>query len=118
MDILLVDDAESVRKNISRLISSAVCSANIFEACNFAEAEKELGKRPYKLVLFDIKLPDGSGFDLVRKIPGHFPFPLVLFVSNFAGEKFRQKAIELGANGFFDKTSEIDELIATIRSLA
>lgn len=118
MDILLVDDAESVRKNISRLISSAVCSANIFEAGNCREAEEEFVKRAYKLVLLDIKLPDGSGFDLIEKIPGYYPFPAVFFVSNFTGEKFRKKAIELGANGFFDKTSEIDELIATIRSIA
>ena len=118
MDILLVDDAESVRKNISRLISSAVGSANIYEASNCSEGGVQLAKRPYKLVLLDIKLPDGSGFDLVGKIPPHFPIPLVFFVSNFAGEKFKQKAIELGANGFFDKTSEIDELIATIKSIA
>lgn len=118
MDILLVDDAESVRNNISRLIRSAVSTANITEACDFSEAVKQLKKRPFNIVLFDIKLPDGSGFDLVSKIPGHFPSPKILFFSNFAGEKFRQKAMDLGARGFFDKTSEIDELISAIRSLA
>lgn len=117
MDILLVDDAESVRKNITRLIKSEVITANIFEAVCCSDAEQQLEVRPYDLVLLDIRLPDGSGFELMEKITRSVPLPVVLFISNFTGENFRRKAFELGANGFFDKTSEIDELLARIKAM-
>ncbi|OQY73617.1 MAG: hypothetical protein B6D45_07870, partial [Ignavibacteriales bacterium UTCHB3] len=110
MDILIVDDAESVRLNISRLISGALPEITISTASDCRSAIELLKSKEFQLVVLDIKLPDGSGFDVLTTINEMGLQTKVVMVSNFVCDKFKAKAMELGAAKFFDKTGEIDGL--------
>ena len=71
-------------------------------------------------IIVDIALEDGSGFDLLRALEErratYRPFTFVL--SNFATERFRDEALRLGADYFFDKNGEILGLIKAVISCA
>ncbi len=67
------------------------------------------------VVLIDISLASGSGFDVLRAVQSEAPQIDVYMLSSFAAYPYRQLAETLGARGFFDKTQDMDrvrELIA------
>jgi DNA-binding NarL/FixJ family response regulator len=67
------------------------------------------------IVITDIFLKDGSGLGVLRA--GSQQSMDMVVISNYATPDMRRKCVELGAKQVFDKSSEIDALIATARTL-
>ncbi|MHC4870385.1 MAG: response regulator [Planctomycetota bacterium] len=63
--VLVVDDEEDVRRFIIKIIQDKY---NIREAKNGIEACLSLGKKPYDLLILDIKMPKMDGIDLCREV--------------------------------------------------
>lgn len=73
-----------------------------------------LALRP-DVVITDLRLADGTGFDVLRAVHEAAPDIELYMLSNFADEPYRRIARQLGARAFFDKTTEfgrVSELIA------
>jgi DNA-binding NarL/FixJ family response regulator len=68
-----------------------------------------LATRP-EVVVLDLKLGHGSGFDVLSEIHRREPGIDVYMLSNFASEPYRRYAERLGALGFFDKSSEFERV--------
>ncbi len=62
------------------------------------------------LVILDIQLSDGTGFDVLRAVRAQAPDIDIFLFSNFAAYPYRQLAERLGAKGFFDKSKEFDRM--------
>lgn len=68
-----------------------------------------LAERP-DVVILDMQLADGTGFDVLRAVRARAPEIDVYFLSNFAADPYRQLAARLGARGFFDKSNEFNRI--------
>ncbi len=68
-----------------------------------------LALRP-DIVLLDIKLAEGSGFDVLRAVCCEAPEVDFYMLSNFTADPYRRLAERLGARGFFDKSKEIERV--------
>ena len=68
-----------------------------------------LAQRP-DVVILDMQLADGTGFDVLRAVRARAPEIDVYFLSNFAADPYRQLAARLGARGFFDKSNEFTRI--------
>jgi len=68
-----------------------------------------LSARP-ELVILDVQLADGTGFDVLRAIREQAPEIDIYLFSNFAAYPYRQLAERLGARGFFDKSREFESM--------
>jgi DNA-binding NarL/FixJ family response regulator len=108
--VFLVEDSASIRERLMRLLETVPGAQVVGQA---AEVEEAIGgilaARP-DLVLLDLRLEDGSGFDVLRAVHGVEPGIDVYMLSNFASEPYRRQAERLGACGFFDKTKDFDQL--------
>lgn len=62
------------------------------------------------IVVLDIQLEEGSGFDVMRAVRGSLPQVRFYVLTNFANDAYRRKAESLGARGFFDKSHDIARL--------
>jgi ActR/RegA family two-component response regulator len=62
------------------------------------------------MVVLDLKLADGSGFDVLRAVRGAAPGIDVYMLTNFASEPYRRLAERLGARDLFDKTTEFERV--------
>src|SRR5687768_2202115 len=74
--ILLIDDSELVRRGVKSVLASArtdVPMQVVGEASTVAEGVSACSVLHPTVVLLDIRLPDGSGFDACRQILGKFP---------------------------------------------
>jgi DNA-binding response OmpR family regulator len=93
------------------------------QARTVAEAREKLGLNPYDVVLLDITLPDGTGFDLTRAIRGgQVPLadgdpPRILMLTARGRLTDRVTGLDVGADDYLVKPFAIIELSARIRAL-
>jgi DNA-binding NarL/FixJ family response regulator len=114
--IFLVEDSDLVLARLEALLGSLPGVRIAGTAAHAGRAVRSiLDERP-DMVLCDLKLATGSGFDVLRAVREAAPEIDVYMLSNFASEPYRRLAAELGARDFFDKSSDIErvrDLVAT-----
>jgi two-component system response regulator AtoC len=95
--ILVVDDELIIRKSIEELLRSnrySVCTSG-----TLADAEKQLARNSFDLILLDVKLPDGEGTDLLDRLSRQSVKPLVIMMS---GHGTIESAVACMRSGAFD----------------
>lgn len=121
MKVLLVEDSRLLRETIIDILSD--CRGLSFEgvALSQDEAIAQLYEQPYDLLLVDIELAQGNGFEVIKATQRPdfpFPRPAYLILTNHAYPQYRQMANELGVDHFFDKSMDFDLAIETIEAQA
>lgn len=117
VDILVVDDSVSVRRVVSNLLKGA--GWNPIQAKDGVDALEILQRlpEPPALVLLDVEMPRMDGYELLaslRNQDAYEDLPVVMLTSR-AGQKHRQKALDLGASDYAVKPFQDDALLAMIR---
>jgi len=105
--VYLVEDSPLVLERLEAMVD-AVAARTVGHASGAREAiDGILAERP-DLVVLDLRLEQGSGFEVLRALHDRAPAIDVLMLTNFATEPYRRLAERLGARGFFDKSTEFD----------
>jgi two-component system phosphate regulon response regulator PhoB len=79
-----------------------------------ADGESAVAKQSFDLVLLDVGLPDGSGFDLARRIRASKSVPIV-FMTAMNTAEHRLEGYEIGAEEFIPKPFHLKELLLRVR---
>jgi two-component system LytT family response regulator len=109
--LLIVDDEPLIRSGIRDGLSARNDVEIAGESGSVAEAIDVLRSAPVDLVLLDVELPDGTGFDLIRKFgPGRMP--TVVFVTAY--DKYAIRAFEVNAVDYLLKPFDRNRLLASI----
>lgn len=107
--LLLLEDDNSLGETIlSRLEKE---SFQVEWAKNLAEARTQIENTPFDLLILDVGLPDGSGFDIAEELQAQFP---VIFLTALNSAENRLRGYELGANEYIPKPFHFKELIIRI----
>jgi DNA-binding NarL/FixJ family response regulator len=117
MRVLLVEDSALLRETIMETLSS--CEGLVFDgvAATQSEAFKILRDRPFDLLLVDIELAEGNGFEVIRMTQREdfpYPRPKYMILTNHAHVHYQQEAKALGVEYFFDKSMDFDKAIDTL----
>jgi two-component system response regulator DevR len=116
--VLLVDDSELVRAGLRALLSAESRLSLVGEAANVAGAvEASLQFKP-DVVLMDIRLPDGTGFDACRRILQRQPDTRVLILTSVVDDNLVDEAIRAGTHGYLLKEINSRGLIQAIVDVA
>ncbi len=107
--ILLVEDSETIIMGLKYALEQEKYNVKI--AKNVIDAKKEDG---YDLVLLDITLPDGNGFELFKEIKQKNDVP-VIFLTARDEETNVVKGLDLGAEDYVVKPFKVRELISRIK---
>jgi DNA-binding NarL/FixJ family response regulator len=116
MDIYIVDDAPLPRERLAAALSEIAGARVVGEAGSVSAAIAGLGHLRPELVILDIRLPDGTGFDLLDWLRIAQPEARVLLISGESYPQYRRRAHQSGAE-FFDKTREFEQLRAAVAAL-
>jgi len=118
--ILLVDDSELVRRGIKTVLSAEVDPPIrvVGEAGNVAQAVAECLREKPDVVLLDIRLPDGSGFDACRQILQHLPETRVVVLTSYSNDNFVYDAVTSGAQGYLMKEIDPAGLVQALHDVA
>jgi DNA-binding NarL/FixJ family response regulator len=110
MEIFLVEDSALLRRRLAEALGGIPGARIVGEADRAEVAIADILALKPGIVLLDINLAEGSGFDVLRAVRGEAPEVDVYMLSNFAADPYRQLAERLGARGFFDKSREFERV--------
>lgn len=111
--ILVVEDEPAIAESIAYSLRRDGYLTTVAPTC--AAAERELASAD--LIILDLMLPDGSGFDLIgqaRKGPAP---PAIIVLSSRDGEADRVAALETGADDYVTKPFSPREIVARVRAV-
>ena len=100
--VLVADDEPLARRRLIRLLKKLNWVARIEEASDTVEARKQLMQVSPDILLLDIQVPGGSGFDVLADLPSDPP--IVIFVTAF--DTYALKAFEANAMDYLTKPVE------------
>jgi DNA-binding NarL/FixJ family response regulator len=119
LQVYIVEDSPIVE----RLLTAEIMEAGAEVSGCSADAETAIGDvfalEP-DLVLIDIDLKSGSGFEVLRVLQEQSlaPDAVKIVLTNYANADYQELCTKLGADRFFDKSSETPEALALINALA
>jgi DNA-binding NarL/FixJ family response regulator len=74
------------------------------------------GAKP-DVVILDIRMPGGSGIDVLESLKNDKPLPIVIMLSNYSDRPYRRRCLQSGARFFFDKSAEFHKVVEVLRGL-
>lgn len=114
MKLLVVEDNETILLGLEYLLRKE--GYEVVSVSNYRKAEELLGQDVFDLILLDITLPDGDGYELCRKIKHEQDVP-VIFLTAKDEENDVVQGFELGADDYIQKPFRNRELISRIQNV-
>src|SRR5690554_5234409 len=116
MKILLVEDDKTIASGLEYSLQQEGYTT---ELCyDFKSAKQMIQKdlQHFSLYLFDLSLPDGSGYDLCKMVKKHGDIP-VIFLTAIDDEVNVVMGLDMGADDYITKPFRIRELLSRIKSV-
>lgn len=112
--ILIVDDEPDILELLSMTIDRL--GLHSVTACSIADAQYQLSQNKFDLCLTDMRLPDGSGLDLVSHIQTLYESMPVIMLTAYGSVDIAIEAMKHGAFDFLSKPVELEKLKTTIKA--
>jgi CheY-like chemotaxis protein len=113
--ILLVEDHVDTVHAMARLLN--LTGFEVLTATTFADAMDLCAKREFDLLISDVGLPDGSGYDLMREVLARQCAPHGIAVSGYGAETDVQQSLDAGFSAHLVKPVEFSTLRDAISRL-
>ncbi len=115
MKALVVDDEKSL-VNIFEIVLSDF-GFEVDFAFSFQEAKDLIERNYYDFAILDLKLPDGSGLELLRQIKSKNSNTEVIMITAYSSSETAVEAIKSGSYDYISKPFDVDHLRRIIRSI-
>ena len=119
MRVLIVDDSPILRERVAAMLSEVSRDIELVgEAGNAFVAMDAICRLKPDAVILDISMPGKTGIDVLREIKRDAEPPMVMILTNYPHPQYRKKCMALGADYFFDKSTEFCKVARTFKLLA
>ena len=106
--VLVIDDEQDLRELLCLTLSRMDITATAVET--ITEAKRQLAESRFDLCLTDMRLPDGSGLDLVSHVQKQQPQMPIAVITAYGSMELAVEALKLGAFDFLSKPIELPRL--------
>lgn len=117
MKIFILEDSIILRGkilvNLTELPNVQVCGMSGVAS----EALEIIEKQKPDLALIDIRIFGGNGLDILKRAKELNPSMIAVVLTNYPYQEYRERCRELGADYFFDKSTEFDKAFETIAGI-
>ncbi|MCK5679437.1 sigma-54-dependent Fis family transcriptional regulator, partial [bacterium] len=112
--ILIIDDEKLIRESLTHLLVSAGYRVEV--AGRVDDAKAQISKEVYDLILIDLRLPDGSGIDLMRHIHEQVDYaPLCIMMTAYGSVDTAVEAMKYGAYDYINKPFKSKEILLIVK---
>ena len=116
MKILIADDSTIVRQRLIDMIDMMQCGDAIYEAVDYDQTIKGISDIRPDVLILDIRMPGGTGIDVLETIQVNTRPPMVIVFTNFYHSQYLKRCMQLGADYFFDKSIDIEKLVDIVNT--
>jgi CheY-like chemotaxis protein len=116
--VVLCDDVAELRRILREVLEESGNIEVVDEAGTGRECVRIASERHPDVVLLDLSMPDMDGLEALPLIAKASPRTRIIVFSGFAAERMREPALELGADLYIEKGTELDLLAAAVQELA
>jgi len=113
LKILIVDDDESIVKNLKQILEELGHIVDV--AYTGMEALEKVKQNKYEVALIDLLLPDIDGIQVLIEVNNISPTTAIIIITAFGTIPNAVEAIKRGASNYITKPFRVDELLATIK---
>jgi len=110
--ILVVDDEETVREMVSKIVN--LIGHEVVTTGNGREALEILRSQPFSIMITDVKMPEMDGFELTKVVRDQFPgTPIICMTAHGTSYNYTD-VVGVGATDYISKPFTIDEMKAKL----
>ena len=115
--VIIMDEHPIVRMSIEVLLQKNKNIDVVMKTDDSREVVNYIRSNPVDLVILDIELPSIDGFTLLKRIKSIQADTRILFLSSKSERFYAGRAIQAGANGFFSKRKEQEDIYHAVEML-
>jgi DNA-binding NarL/FixJ family response regulator len=108
--VFVVEDAPLVRERLIEMLDATPGTRVVGAAGRADDAILGILDQQPDVVLLDLRLAQGNGLDVLRAVHGIAPEITFYMLSSHTAEPYRQLAVKLGAQDFFDKATDFERV--------
>lgn len=116
--VFVVDDHAVVREGLRSSLSARPDIDVVGEAGSAAEAVRGIVDRRPDVALVDVRLPDGSGIEVIRDVRSRIPSLRCIVFTSFADDEAFFHSVVAGSSGYVVKDAPLAEVVDSIRTVA
>lgn len=110
LKVFIADDSLIVREHLITLFDELAGVQIVGQAGNVVEAISGIRHLQPEVVILDIRMPDGSGIEVLQSIKQGEAAPIVIILTNYPYPGYRQRCLNAGADFFLDKSTEFEQI--------
>lgn len=118
MKLLVVDDSELILSRLVVLLQGIPGMTEIDTAATLAQTLDRVQRVHPTMLILDLHLPDGNALQILPALRQLEPGMQIAMLSNDASEFSRTKCMQAGADWFFDKSTEFENVLAVVQKQA
>lgn len=118
MRVFLLDDHEVVRRGMRDLLEATGDVEVVGEAATAGEALRRIPAARPDVAVLDVRLPDGSGIDVCRRVRSDSPGVHALVLTSYDDDDALLAAVVAGASGYLLKQARSADLVDAVRRVA
>ena len=115
IQVLLIEDEESIRRVMSRILKEENDQYEITEAVDGKQGLDLLFKRQFDLVVCDIKMPKMDGIEVLKKANDEMLNIPFIMLTGHGNVETAVEAMKLGAYDFISKPPDLNRLLNSVR---
>jgi two-component system response regulator PilR (NtrC family) len=116
MRALIVDDELNIRKILRVILEENNLEVN--EAASVSESVETIKDNYFDMAIVDLRLPDGSGINVLKTIKENSPDTVVLVITAFASTETAVETMKAGAYDYVTKPFNVDEIRIILKNIS
>ncbi len=116
LKVFVVEDSPQILERMRALLAPVARIVGSTDSAD--EAIRQILEERPEAVVLDLNLAQGNGIDVLLAVAAEAPGIEVLVFTNFPNPQYRRLCMKLGAKGFFDKSTEFEQLRDAIAARA
>jgi YesN/AraC family two-component response regulator len=117
LKVFIADDSALVRERLAALISEIEGAEVVGQAGDAPEAFEGIQHLRPDVVILDIRMPENNGIQVLEAIKKSAAAPVVIMLTAFPYPQYRKKCLEAGAEYFFDKATEFEQVAEVLKKI-
>ena len=117
MRVLIADDSDAIVERLAVLMAEMEGIELVGRAGTVGDASRSIRQLEPDVVILDLHMPGGSGFDVLAGLKADGRAPVVIVLTNHPHPQYRDRCLQSGARFFLDKSTEFEKVVEILGDL-